>query len=1085
MDKYPILTSCMNIGLRTGTASSPPPVETNQPPATPSSAALQQDSASPSAFSQASTAAGRGRQQQLLQSQQHQWSIEKALAVPGQKALELVPRVQAVLTPEKLADLMADLGNKDCSALTPEQMRKIAKNPYSAETLGWLRRKRIQSLMRNGFITEQIATIASNNGGKGVLEWLAEPDNLAKLTHDGDGNPLFTTDQITAIASNHGGKGVLEWLAEPDNLAKLTHDDDGKPLFSTAQIATIAGKGGALKTLKDIAAKHWKGVLDKDEVVKLTSANSGSLNLTWVLQHKDVLLATGPLRNTFLAQARSKVKGAKDKALALFDAAANPSSSSKRMNISLRTGTASPLPPVEANQPPAAPSSAAQQQNSASPSTFLQASTTAKRRRQQQLLQSQQHQLSIEKALAVPGQEPLKLAPRVQAVLTPEKLTDLMADLGNKDCSALTPEQMRKIAKNPYSAETFGWLTRERIQRLMRNGFTTAQITTIAGKSGARSVLAWLANPGNLAKLTHDGNGNPLFTTAQIATISSKKGARSVLEWLAEPDYLAKLTHDGNGNPLFITDQIATISSNDGACSVLEWLVEPDNLAKLSHDDDGKPLFTTDQITAIAGKNGAIKTLKDIAAKHWKGVLDKDEVVKLTSASSGSLNLAWVLQHKDLLPAAGPLRDTILALARSTAKGAKDNALALLQGTGDAAASSSSSGKRKKSAASQGTGPAKRAKTKAPVIKTEPSEPAWNFPSSAMEEGMETVQLNTAQLLHVPVMRRAVIEVDADGGHKVVADIVRRDMDNAVIENHRQQIYDRDLEKRFPIRDPANPEHVHPLYAHPDDPTRAAPQVAIEDVLLYKATLSQISEGTFWQHAQNDKTPYPTKALYIAALKRSIMAEVQATIEGREPPSCKSIVIQSIDHPDQCDGLEEYQATKGQYGAFLTNYAKDQQPTLRNARIGCLFAGAKLASDADDVAYLNRTGSEFGLRMLSEYAANRNVYGKKEHITWAPHGGGNMGQYFNTSFKKKTIDGEDFLVCDEEKVTAMLAPITLTLTDKEGMERAESMLGIFLTKTIEEGKQPKLDYGADYKIRCKGDQPEAMQIDHPPKTETT
>jgi len=249
--------------------------------------------------------------------------------------------------------------------------------------------------------------------------------------------------------------------------------------------------------------------------------------------------------------------------------------------------------------------------------------------------------------------------------------------------------------------------------------------------------------------------------------------------------------------------------------------------------------------------------------------------------------------------------------------------------------------------------------------------------------------------------------------------------------------------------------------------------------------LRKVSESTLWRYAQKDKTPYPTKALYIAALKRSIMAEVQATIEGREPPSCKSIVIQSIDHPDQCDGLEEYQATKGQYGAFLTDYAKDQQPTLRNARIGCLFAGAKLASDADDAAYLNRTGTEFGLLMLSEYAANRKVYGKKEQITWAPHGGGNMAQYFNTSFKKQTIDGEDFLVCDEEKVTAMLVPVTLALTNNKGEPCTESMLGIFLTKTVEEGKQPKLDYGADYKIRCKGDQPEAMQIDHPPKTETT
>ena len=167
------------------------------------------------------------------------------------------------------------------------------------------------------------------------------------------------------------------------------------------------------------------------------------------------------------------------------------------------------------------------------------------------------------------------------------------------------------------------------------------------------------------------------------------------------------------------------------------------------------------------------------------------------------------------------------------------------------------------------------------MVKQEATEPVWNFPSSAMEEATETVRLNTAQLLHVPVMRRAVIEVDAGGGHKVVVDIVRRDMDNAVLENQRQQTYNRDLERRFAIRDPANPEHVHPLYADPDDPTRVAPNVTIKDVGFYKAASSRISEDTLWQHARTDGTPYLTKVLYIEALKGAVKAEVEATIAGR------------------------------------------------------------------------------------------------------------------------------------------------------------------------------------------------------------
>ncbi len=835
------MTSCMNIGFRAGSASPPAPAQANQPPAERSSAALPQESAASAstgrASLQASTAVGRGRQQQLLQSQHSPWSIENALAVPGQKAPKLSTRVRAALTREKLADLMAGPGKHDHSALTTEQMLKIAKNPHSAETFGWLTRKRIQSLMQNGFTTAQIVTIAGNDGARHVLEWLAQADNLARLTRDGEGKPLFTTAQIAAIAGNGGASGVLKWLAQDDNLARLTRGGDGKPLF------------------------------------------------------------------------------------------------------------------------------------------------------------------------------------------------------------------------------------------------TAAQIVSIAGNHGGKGVLEWLAQADNLARLTRGGDGKPLFTTAQIVSIAGNNGGKGVLEWLAQADNLAKLTRGGDGKPLFTIAQIAAIAGNDGARGVLEWLAQDGNLAGLSRDGDGKPLFTTEQIATLAGKGGAGKTLKEIAAKRWEGVLNKDEVFSLTSTNSGSGNLKWVLDHRDKLPAPGPRRDAILKLARSSVKGAKDKALALLSGTDDdAAAGPSSSGKRSKTAAGQGAGPAKRTRTKVPVVKQEAPEPVWNFPSSAMQEAMETVRLNTAQLLHVPVMRRAVIEVDAGGGHNVVVDIVRRDSDNAVIENQRQQTYNRDLEKRFAIRDPANPEHVHPLYAHPDDPTRVAPNVTIKGVGFYKAASSRISEKTLWQHAKKEKTPYRTQALYIAALKGSVKAEVQATIDGREPPSCQSIVIARIEKQDQCDSVEEYQATQGQYGAFLTDYAKDRQPSLRNARLGCLFAGARLASDADDAAYLGRTGAEFGIQMLNEYAAKRTVYGKQDQVTWAPHGGGNMAQYFNTSFEKQTIDGEDFLVCDKESATAMLAPLTLALTDKDGVARKESMLGIFLAKTVEVGKQPKLDYGDDYKIRCKAAQPDAMPI---------
>lgn len=373
--------------------------------------------------------------------------------------------------------------------------------------------------------------------------------------------------------------------------------------------------------------------------------------------------------------------------------------------------------------------------------------------------------------------------------------------------------------------------------------------------------------------------------------------------------------------------------------------------------------------------------------------------------------------------------------------------------------------------------PEARPEETSPEIKTEGDNEPFNwaaFPSKQIEQGMEQIRLNTAQVLHVPTW--TFIKAGGEGDHKIIVEVVR-DMENAETINHRQQTYNFDLEKRFPIRDPKNPEHVHPLYADPNDPTRVAKGVSLKDVQFYKTASLPVSEENLWRLAQKDGTTYRTKTLYIDALKQSVKAEVQATIDGRDPPSTQSLEIRPIEHKDQCDSPEEYQATQHQLGAFLKDYAKERQPTLRNARMACMFAGSRLETDEETILYLARTGTEFGTEMLHDYAAKRNIYGKKDEITWAPHGGGNMAQFFNASLKKGILKDKDFLVCDEKGATAMLLPITLTLTDKDGQEREESMLGIVITKTIADGKQPKLNYGERYKIPCKKDEPVAMPVE--------
>ncbi|MDB5772233.1 MAG: hypothetical protein JWM42_2607 [Burkholderia sp.] len=637
------------------------------------------------------------------------------------------------------------------------------------------------------------------------------------------------------------------------------------------------------------------------------------------------------------------------------------------------------------------------------------------------------------------------------AALTPEKYDDLVKKMG------FMRGDLVRMVQHQNGEQTINTLTTEKVGELKRLGFVNSAIVRMADHECGADVLNALT-PDKVAEVKALG-----FAAKQIEQMADHPCGVQVLHWLTKENVVA-LKRELNDKANIATECVTHILMS--------------NL---------KEMGFTEKEAATLRKRSSLPLLKALTQekvdqlKSWGLTAPKDLIGLLGSKSGAQLLQALTQEKVDQLKSWGLTAPKDLIGLLGTGAGAQllqaltqEKVLAYLSGAADAAASSPSGAKRKMPDA---TGTRVHARKRGKVKQEAgPDSLNWDaFPPASVQEGREQIQLNTAQVLHVPTFTRAVIEVDGEGGHKIVADIVR-DMDNAFTEHQRQQTYNRDLEKRFPIRDPANPEHVHPLYADPNDPTRVAKGVSIKGVDFYKATSSQISEGTLWQYAMNDGTPYHTKALYIEALKRSVMEEVKATIDGRDPPSCQSIAIEPIKNREQCDSLEEYQATKDQLGAFLTNYAKEQQPTLRNARLGCMFAAAKLATDEDDAAYLARTGAEFGLQMLSDYAAGRKVYGKQDQITWAPHGGGNMAQYFNTSFKKKTINGKDVLVCDLEGVTAMLVPITLTLTDKDGVERKESMLGIVITKTIEEGKQPKLDYGPKYKVPCKTDRPDAMPI---------
>jgi len=185
-----------------------------------------------------------------------------------------------------------------------------------------------------------------------------------------------------------------------------------------------------------------------------------------------------------------------------------------------------------------------------------------------------------------------------------------------------------------------------------------------------------------------------------------------------------------------------------------------------------------------------------------------------------------------------------------------------------------------------------------------------------------------------------------------------------------------------------------------------------------------------------------------------------------------------ITEENQCDSPEEFAALHNQYGGFLTDYAPSSQPSLRNARIVCLFAGARLASDEDDQHYLAQFGQRFGQQALQDYAANARQYGKQGQVTWAPYGGGNMGQYLNSSFKPGNAGK---LQVDADKTNAFLCPVIVELTDRQGQARKESMLMVIQDRPLIEGKQIKLDYGDNYMLDAK--KSELPMPSHPVKQE--
>ena len=652
----------------------------------------------------------------------------------------------------------------------------------------------------------------------------------------------------------------------------------------------------------------------------------------------------------------------------------------------------------------------------------------------------------------------------------------------------LAKDDIVKIASNGGATQALKAVA-DNWGKLTALGLGKDDIVNIASNSGATQALKAVAdNWGTLTALglgkddivkiaSNDGTKHALEAVVakwdeltalglgkdDIVKIASNSGAKHALEAVvAKWDELTAL---GLGK-----DDILNIASNSGATQALKAVA--DNWGTLTALGLGR-----DDIVKIASNSGAKQALDAVVTMPWHGQLSKEDLVKLTSRNSGANILHWYLEHHMRLKEHGLSTQQILTAAISTRSAVRER---ILKQAGIELEPGASGQRGHKRGMTSAVALAKKIKTE-PLDATRPFRST--FPAPVRE--VEIAPINTVQARHTPVTRYPMIDLTAEGGDPIGVMTVFNvhHMQEAALVTGKQT-YHRELDQRFPIRDPANPTLVHPDYADPADPTRCAEKVSLQNAYFLKggrkpptkwgskSKATGNNEDELWRllttnfgkdHPYQARRGTSMKKMFIASLLRSCEQELQACIAGTEPPSARRVKVMPVT-AEQCDSPEEAQALAGQYGGILQDYAKDKQPSLRNGRIVCLFAGARLETEAERTAYFGQLGAEVASQAQHDYSATVRKHGTKKMVDWAPYGGGNMAQYLNSSFQ---ADG----TVDQERCNACFVPVTFDLTKRDGETKRETMLAVIQFREIEEGKQIKLDYGAKYRLEPSGAAP--------------
>jgi hypothetical protein len=333
-----------------------------------------------------------------------------------------------------------------------------------------------------------------------------------------------------------------------------------------------------------------------------------------------------------------------------------------------------------------------------------------------------------------------------------------------------------------------------------------------------------------------------------------------------------------------------------------------------------------------------------------------------------------------------------------------------------------------------------------PHLKRSASQELWPL---AQRHGREVESINTAQHLYVPITNYPLINLTGPDGDFIEVLTVRHHHDAILMSG--AQNYNIRLDSVFPIRDPAHPHQVHPDFADLSNPQRCA-FAEIGPIKILKRF-----ERLLYAYAKDHFACALSSAELIGQLSQACQAELRATAISEDPPSSRYIEIRRL-ALEQCQGEGE-ETLVGEYGGLLRDYAS--QPSLGRGLILGIFAGAWLQDDGDTEVYRKCLGAALADRVLGDYATNVQNRRSRKVTTWAPYGGGNQTQYYNSVFAKN-LQGE-FKV-DEAKTNAVLIPFSVQVLDRHRQERSVNMMMAVQHRAIENGGQIRLNYGAGYSL---------------------